>query len=168
MIGFKLESKISIDSIEVKDSLVNCCIGIFLASLYFIFPELRVFDSSGAIKFYVLSILAFGCLYSIFRVVNINYYVKVYSLHELGYTENKELWLNAILSGEIPYIVGTPVAPLDVSDTDIKSTSIEITWEEYNSIKSKVNKALHERSMEKIELARGVSKVTGTDRIYLK
>lgn len=92
----------------------------------------------------------------------------MYSLHELGYTENKELWLNAILSGEIPYIVGTPVAPLDVSDIDIKSTSIEITGEEYSSIKSKVNKALHERSMESIELARGVHKVTGTDRIYLK
>jgi hypothetical protein len=147
MIGFKLERKISIDSIEVKDSLVNCCIGIFLASLYFIFPELRVFDSSGSIKFYVLSMVAFGCLYSIFRVVDVNYYVKVYSLHELGYTENKELWLNAVLNGEIPYIVGTPVAPLDVSDTDIKTTSIEITGEEYTLIKSNVNKALHERSM---------------------
>ena len=168
MIGFKLESKISIDSIEVKDSLVNCCIGIFLASLYFIFPELRVFDSSGAIKFYVLSILAFGCLYSIFRVVNINYYVKVYSLHELGYTENKELWLNAILSGEIPYIVGTPVAPLDVSDTDIKTMNIEITKEEYNSIKSSVRKALHERNMKSVELATDVHKVTVVDKIYLK
>ena len=147
MIGFKLERKISIDSIDVKDSLVNCCIGIFLASLYFIFPELRVFDSSGSIKFYVLSMVAFGCLYSIFRVVDVNYYVKVYSLHELGYTDNKELWLNAVINGEIPYIGGTPVAPLDVSDTDIKTTSIEITGEEYTLIKSKVNKALHERSM---------------------
>lgn len=142
MIGFKLERKISIDSIEVKDSLVNCCIGIFLASLYFIFPELRVFDSSGSIKFYALSMVAFGCLYSIFRLFDVNYYIKVYSLHELG-TDNKELGLSAVLNGEIPYIVGTPVAPLDVSDTDIKTTSIEITGEEYSSIKSKVNKALH-------------------------
>lgn len=167
MIGFKLERKISIDSIEVRDSLVNCCIGIFLASLYFIFPELRVFDSSGSIKFYVLSMVAFGCLYSIFRLFDVNYYIKVYSLHELG-TDNKELGLNALLNGEIPYIVGTPVAPIDVSDTDIKTTRIEITGEEYILIKSKVNKALHERHMEFVEETMNVRKITGKNRIFLK
>lgn len=167
MIGFKLERKISIDSIEVRDSLVNCCIGIFLASLYFIFPELRVFDSSGSIKFYALSMVAFGCLYSIFRLFDVNYYIKVYSLHELG-TDNKELWLNALLNGEIPYIVGTPVAPLDVSDTDIKTTRIEITGEEYITIRNKINKALHENHMKTVEEAMRSSTRTVNDRIFLK
>lgn len=105
--------------------------------------------------------------FALFKAITYTYYISIFSLHELG-TDNKELWLNALLNGEIPYIVGTPVAPLDVSDTDIKSTSIEITWEEYNSIKSKVNKALHERSIEWVGLAIGGHKVTGIDRIYLK
>lgn len=111
--------------------------------------------------------VAFGCLYSIFRLFDVNYYIKVYSLHELG-TDNKELWLSAVLNGEIPYIVGTPVAPLDVSDTDIKTTRIEITGEEYSSIKSKVNKALHERHMEFVEETMNVRKTTGKNRIFLK
>ena len=111
--------------------------------------------------------MLYAC-FNLFLAIDIKYYIVVYSLHELGYTDNKELWLSAVLNGEIPYIVGTPVAPLDVSDTDIKTTRIEITDEEYSSIKSKVHKALHERSMKNVELAMDVRKVSGTDKIYLR
>lgn len=62
MIGFKLERKISIDSIEVKDSLINCGIGVFLASLYFIFPELRAIKRSKFWKYKVLCTIN-GCIW---------------------------------------------------------------------------------------------------------
>lgn len=166
MIGFKLASKISIDDIKFLDFLFDCGLVLYQVILPILFPVFSYMYKFTAYYVWITLMVLYAC-FALFKAITYTYYISIFSLHELG-TDNKELWLNALLNGEIPYIVGTPVAPLDVSDTDIKSTSIEITWEEYNSIKSKVNKALHERSMEKIELARGVSKVTGTDRIYLK
>lgn len=166
MIGFKLASKISIDDIKFLDFLFDCGLVLYQVILPILFPVFSYMYKSTAYYVWITLMVLYAC-FALFKAITYTYYISIFSLHELG-TDNKELWLNALLNGEIPYIVGTPVAPLDVSDTDIKSTSIEITWEEYNSIKSKVNKALHEISMEKIELARCVSKVTGTDRIYLK
>ena len=166
MIGVKLESKISIDDTKFLDFLFDCGLVLYQVILPILFPVFSYMYKSTAYYVWITLMVLYAC-FALFKAITYTYYISIFSLHELG-TDNKELWLNAMLSGEIPYIVGTPVAPLDVSDTDIKTTSIEITGEEYSSIKSKVNKALHERSMESIELARGVHKVTGTDRIYLK
>lgn len=166
MIGFKLERKISIDDIKFLDFLFDCGLVLYQVILPILFPVFSYMYKSTAYYVWITLMVLYAC-FALFKAITYTYYISIFSLHELG-TDNKELWLNVVINGEIPYIVGTPVAPLDVSDTGIKTTSIEITGEEYSSIKSKVNKALHERSMESIELARCVHKVTGVDKIYLK
>lgn len=166
MIGFKLESKISIDDTKFLDFLFDCGLVLYQVILPILFPVFSYMYKSTAYYVWITLMVLYAC-FALFKAITYTYYISIFSLHELG-TDNKELWLNAMLSGEIPYIVGTPVAPLDVSDTDIKTMNIEITKEEYNSIKSIVRKALHERSMKSVELATDVHKVTGVDKIYLK
>lgn len=166
MIGFKLERKISIDDIKFLDFLFDCGLVLCQVILPILFPVFSYMYKSTAYYVWITLMVLYAC-FALFKAITYTYYISIFSLHELG-TDNKELWLNALLNGEIPYIVGTPVAPLDVSDTDIKTTSIEITKEEYNSIKSSVRKALHERNMKSVELATDVHKVTVVDKIYLK
>lgn len=166
MIGFKLESKISIDDTKFLDFLFDCGLVLYQVILPILFPVFSYMYKSTAYYVWIALMVLYAC-FALFKAITYTYYISIFSLHELG-TDNKELWLNAMLSGEIPYIVGTPVAPLDVSDIDIKTTRIEITGEEYNSIKSSVNKALHKRGMRGVELATDVHKVTGIDKIYLR
>ena len=166
MIGFKLESKISIDDTKFLDFLFDCGLVLFQVILPILFPVFSYMYKSTAYYVWITLMVLYAC-FALFKAITYTYYISIFSLHELG-TDNKELWLNAMLSGEIPYIVGTPVAPLDVSDIDIKTTRIEITGEEYTLIKSKVNKALHERHMEFVEETMNVRKITGKNRIFLK
>lgn len=166
MIGFKLESKISIDDTKFLDFLFDCGLVLYQVILPILFPVFSYMYKSTAYYVWITLMVLYAC-FALFKAITYTYYISIFSLHELG-TDNKELWLNSMLNGEIPYIVGTPVAPLDVSDTDIKTTRIEITDEEYSSIKSKVNKALHERHMEIVEETMDMHKITGTNRIYLK
>ena len=166
MIGFKLESKISIDDTKFLDFLFDCGLVLYQVILPILFPVFSYMYKSTAYYVWITLMVLYAC-FALFKAITYTYYISIFSLHELG-TDNKELWLNAILSGEIPYIVGTPVAPLDVSDIDIKTTSIEITGEEYITIKGKVNKALHEKHMKTVEDAMRASTRTVNDRIFLK
>lgn len=167
MIGFKLESKISIDDTKFLDFLFDCGLVLYQVILPILFPLFSYMYKSTTYYVCITLMVLYAC-FALFKAITYTYYISIFSLHELGYTENKELWLNAVLNGEIPYIVGNAVAPIDERDKDIQTTNIEITGEEYITIKSKVNKALHEKHMKTVEDAMLASTRTVNDRIFLK